>query len=168
MSVFEILGSSLPSSRLGTQSGQSFFYLFNQLRQFLLALFLAVSVDVPGHPLPVDLGRVPPLPEVISDLRHASSTWIAVLALDRLEGGAGGLFLDRRIWPRFRLDDGAVDLCRRRLPHSVGDMGVDIQCRGAGDVPDDGGQGLDVHPVLQGVGGGGRGSGRAYSRPAPG
>ena len=31
-------------------------------------------------------------------------------------------------------------------------MGVDIQGRGTGHMADDGGQGLDVHPMLQGVG----------------
>ena len=32
-------------------------------------------------------------------------------------------------------------------------MGVDIQGRGTGHMADDGGQSLDVHAVLQGVGG---------------
>ena len=39
------------------------------------------------------------------------------------------------------------------MPHFVGDVGVDVQRGGAGDVANNGGQGLDVHAMFQGVGG---------------
>ena len=45
------------------------------------------------------------------------------------------------------------DLVGGLLPHLIGHMGVDIQGRGTGHMADDDGQGLDVHAVLQGVGG---------------
>ena len=46
-----------------------------------------------------------------------------------------------------------VDADGGLLPHVVGDMGVDIQRGAAGHMADDGGQRLDVHPMLQSVGG---------------
>ena len=90
---------------------------------------------------------------MVTDLCDAARPRFAVLSFDGLEGGPGGLFRSRRFRLGFQLRNGPVDFCRRRLLHFVGDMGVDIQCRGAGDVADNGGQGLDVHPVFQGAGG---------------
>jgi len=90
---------------------------------------------------------------VVADLRDAARPRLAVFALDRLERSAGGLFRSFCLWLRLHLYDGPVDFCRRRLPHFVGDVGVDIQRCGTGDVANNGGQGLDVHAMLQGVGG---------------
>ena len=53
----------------------------------------------------------------------------------------------------FRLANTPVDFCGSLPLHIACDMGVDIQRGGTRDVPDDGGQGLDVHPMFQSVGG---------------
>ena len=53
----------------------------------------------------------------------------------------------------FRLTDAPVDGDSGLLLHLVCDMSVHIQRGSAGDVTDDGGQGLDIHPMLQGIGG---------------
>ena len=37
--------------------------------------------------------------------------------------------------------------------HIICDVSVDVQCGGAGDVADDGGQGLHIHPMFQRIGG---------------
>ena len=47
------------------------------------------------------------------------------------------------------LANALVDFYRRCPAHLIGDMGVDVQRGAAGDVTDDGGEGLDVHTVLQ-------------------
>lgn len=54
---------------------------------------------------------------------------------------------------RLRFFDTHIDFRRRFLPHLVRDMGVGVQCSGAGHMAQDGRQSLDVHSVCQSVGG---------------
>lgn len=51
-----------------------------------------------------------------------------------------------------RLADALVNLCSGLPLHIVRDVGVDVQCGGAGDVADDSGEGLHIHPMFQRVG----------------
>ncbi len=47
------------------------------------------------------------------------------------------------------MSDALIDKIGGVLAHGVGDMAVDVDGGGGADVTDDGGQGLDVHAVLQ-------------------
>ena len=89
---------------------------------------------------------------MVIDLCDAACPWLAVLSFDGLEGGPGGLFRNRGFLMRFYLCNGPVNFSRSRLPHLIGDVGVHVQRGGAGDVADNGGQGLDVHSMFQRVG----------------
>ena len=117
-------------------SGELRLHLPDQLCQLRLALGFCFRVDVPGHALPVDLGGVATLPQVVIDLGDTPGARLTVFALDWLEGSSAGrfrCFLVRRLCP----GDGPVDFVRRLLPHFVGDMGVHVQRGGTGHMADD-------------------------------
>ena len=86
-----------------------------------------------------------------ASLRH--SACLSAPPFPRLEGGHGALFWFLLLRFDFHLSDALVDLYRCPLPHLVGDMGVGVQCGGTGHMAQDGREGLNVHPVGQGVGG---------------
>ena len=52
---------------------------------------------------------------------------------------------------RIRFRDTLIDFRCRFLPHLVSDVRVGVQCSGAGHMPQDSRQGLDIHSVGQGV-----------------
>ena len=81
------------------------------------------------------------------------STCLSAPSLPRLEGGHGALLGLSLLWFDFRLGDTLADFHRRPLSHLVGDMGVGVQCGGTGHMAQDVREGLNVHPVGQGVGG---------------
>lgn len=91
---------------------------------------------------------------MVVQLVDAAGAGLAVLTLVGLEAAlVCVLLLLVRRDGSIGLADLAVDFGGRLELHGVGDVGVDVQCGGRGDVADDGGQGLDVHAVLQGHGG---------------
>lgn len=127
------------------------FHLNDHLGQEFFTFFLTVGIDVAGVLFTVwPDGGVTPLPEFFIDLGDTAGTCFAPLALVGLEGVGGwlsGCYLSHCL--RIRLSDALVDFCCRRPAHLIGDVGVDVQRGAAGDVPDDGGEGLDVHAMLQ-------------------
>ena len=129
--------------------------LLDHLRQFLLALLSGLRIHSPPDPLAVGTsGRVFALPEVVVELVDAAGAGFAVFGFVGLEAAlVGGLSLLVRRDGGIGLADLAVDLCRRLALHGVGDVGIDVQGGGRGDVADDGGQGLHIHTVLQCHGG---------------
>ena len=86
-----------------------------------------------------------------ASLRH--SACLSAPPFPRLEGGHGALFWFLLLRIDFHLGEALVDLYRCPLPHLVGDMGVGVQRGGTGHMAQDGREGLNVHPVGQGVGG---------------
>ena len=86
-----------------------------------------------------------------ADSRHSACP--AAPPFPRLEGGHGALFWLLLLRFDFHLSDALVDLYRCFLPHLIGDMGVGVQCGGAGHMAQDSGECLDVHSIGQGVGG---------------
>ena len=72
--------------------------------------------------------------------------------LSGLEGGHGALLgLSFDLCRRLRLGYAQIDFGRRCPAHLVRHMGVYVQRGGGGDVTQDGGESLDVHPVFQTV-----------------
>ena len=65
-------------------SGELRLHLPDQLCQLRLALGFCFRVDVPGHALPVDLGGVATLPQVVIDLGDTPGARLTVFALDWL------------------------------------------------------------------------------------
>ena len=130
-------------------------HLDDQRRQLLLALLTGMGVDVAGVFFAVDpLGRVAALPQVVIDLADAARPRPAV---GRTVGGE--LYWRSSFLPlRFILllylhpGDALVNISSRVPLHLAGDMGIDVQRGGGGDMPDDGGQGFHIHTVLQGHG----------------
>ena len=130
------------------------FHFGDHFRQQFFAFLLAVSIDIARTLFAIRPDRgVSTLPEFLVDLGDASCTCLAPLALVGLEG-AGGRFSGCQFSAclRFGLTDALVNLHRRRPAHLIGDMGVDVQCGAAGDVPDDSGEGLNIHAMFQGNG----------------
>ena len=89
--------------------------------------------------LPLTLGGVASLPEVVVDLGHTAGSRFAVFALHRLEGGGCGFFAGPCVLRRIYPGNAPVDAVGGLLAHFIADMGVDVQCRGAGHMADDGG-----------------------------
>ena len=103
-------------------------------------------------------GSVAALVEVVIDLVDAAGAGFADLA--GVGGEFGGVGLGDGGWfgrfcncGTFVMGDAVVDEIGGVLAHGVGDVAVDVDGGGGADVADDGGQGLDVHAVLQGGGG---------------
>ena len=70
-----------------------------------------------------------------------------------LEGAGGGFSRGSPgLYLRINFPDTLVDFHCRRPAHLIGDMGVDVQRGAAGYVPDDSGEGLDIHAMFQGNG----------------
>ena len=86
--------------------------------------------------------------------RFFASDLLSAPALFSLECGHSAflwcVFL-YRLW--IGLCDTHIDFRRRFLPHLIGDVGVGVQRGGAGHMPQNGRQGLDVHSVSQSIGG---------------
>lgn len=87
---------------------------------------------------------------MVIDLGDTARARLAPLAFVGLEGAGGGFpgccaMLYR--WISFT--DTLVDFRCRRPAHLVGDMGVDVQCGAAGNVPDDSGKCFHIHAVFQ-------------------
>lgn len=129
--------------------------LLDHLCQLLLAFLSGLGIHVPPDPFAVGTsGRVFALPEVVVELVDAAGAGFAVLALVGLEAAlVGGLSLLTRRDGSVGLADLTVDFGGRLKLHGVGDVGVDVQGGGRGDVADDHRQGFDVHAVLQCHGG---------------
>lgn len=123
--------------------------------QLFLIFLPGVPVDIPGVLFAVRPdGGVSALPEVFFDLLEVAGSWPAAGGLDggELRLRAGGIFfLPGRC--RLHARDPLVDAHRRLPAHLVGDVGVGVQSGGRRHMADDGGEGLDVHPVFQGHGG---------------
>ncbi|MBQ8829951.1 MAG: hypothetical protein IJ022_07675, partial [Burkholderiaceae bacterium] len=118
--------------------------LLDHLHQLLLALLPGLRVHIPPDPFAVDTPRrVFALPEVVIDLVQAAGAGFAVLAFVGLETALVGVL---RLLVRRHLGVGPADLTvdpgRRLELHGVGDVGVDVQGGGRGDVADDHRQGL--------------------------
>ena len=110
-----------------------------------------MGVDVAGVLFAVwPDGGIPPFPEFLIDLGDTARASLAPLTFVSLEGAVGGF---SRSGPDFYLrisfTDALIDLHRRCPAHLIGDVGVDVQCGAAGDVPDDGGECFHVHAVFQ-------------------
>ena len=91
---------------------------------------------------------------MVVDLADTAGAWLAPLSLMGLKGAGGGF--TGRSFGRLRgsvSSNPLIDFCRCGALHLVGDMGVDVQGGGTGHMADDGGEGLDIHAVLQGGGG---------------
>lgn len=131
--------------------GNLSFHFNNHFCQHHFALCLAVGIDVSGVLLAIRPdGRIPPLPQVVVDLRDASGAWFASLPFVSPEGAGSGLLRCRYgLLLGLSPTDSLVDLHRRCTAHFVGDMGVYIQRGAAGDVTDDGRERFDVHAVFQ-------------------
>ena len=128
-----------------------FLHLLDHDRQLFFAFFTGFGVDIARDPLAVGIsGGLFALPEVVVKLVDAAGSCFAVLGFIGLEAALiGVLLLLVRRHGSVSLADLTVDLYRRLLLHGVGDMGVDVQRRCGRCVPDDGGQRLDIHPMLQ-------------------
>ena len=132
------------------------FHLNDQHRQFFLALLAGMGVDVAGVLFAVDpLGRVAALPQVVIDLADAARPWPAV---GRAVGGE--LYWRNSFLPlcfilllHLHPGDALVNIPSCVPLHLAGDVGVDVQRGSGGDMSNDGGQGLYIHPILQGHGG---------------
>ena len=110
-----------------------------------------MGVDVAGVLFSVRAnGGIAPLLELLIDLGDAARTGFAPLSSVGLKC-AGSWFPGRCFGHCLRLNsaDPPVNLYSRCPAHLIGDVGVDVHRGGAGDVADDGGEGLDVHAVLQ-------------------
>lgn len=87
---------------------------------------------------------------MVVDLGDAACTCFAPLAFVGLKGAGGGLSeccSGFYLWNSF--NNALVNFCRRHLAHLIGDMGVDVQRGVAGHVPNDSGECLGVHSMLQ-------------------
>ena len=111
----------------------------DQLGQFLLTFLLGGCVDIPGHALSVDGGRVAALPQMVVDLADAAGAWLPALAFVGLEGGRSGLRrLNILFLSGFRFCDSSVNLGGSSPLHLVCHMGVDVQRGAAGHMANDG------------------------------
>ena len=120
--------------------GDFCFYFCYHFCQQCFTFFLAVGVDVSVMLFAVrsDWG-VAALPEFFVDLADAPGARLAALAFVGLEGTGGRFLRDRLIfWLRLGFADATVDFHCRCPVHLVDDATYD------------GGQGLDVHNMLQG------------------
>ena len=64
------------------------------LEQLFLTFTLGVGINVPGMPFAVrPLGRIPPLPKMVVDLRHTASSGLPLLALVGLKSGPWAHFM---------------------------------------------------------------------------
>jgi len=125
------------------------FHLSYHLCQQFFALGLAVGIDISGVLFTVRPdGGVAPFPEAFIDLSDASCASLAALSFVSLEGAGDG-FLRYCVcfWLWLSFANALVNFCRRCFPHLVRDMGVYVQRSAAGHVANDGGEGLDIHPV---------------------
>ena len=130
-------------------------HLDDQRRQLLLALLTGMGVDVAGVFFAVDpLGRVAALPQVVIDLADAARPRSAVRGMVRrkLHRRNGFLLFHFALFLYLHPGDALVNISSRVPLHLAGDMGIDVQRGGGGDMPDDGGQGFHIHTVLQGHG----------------
>ena len=101
-------------------------------------------------------GGVAAFVEVVVDLVDAAGAGFADFAGVGGEFGGVGLGDGGRFWGvdmGVAVSDALVDEIRGVLAHGVGDVAVDVDGGGGADVADDGGEGLDVHAVLQSGGG---------------
>lgn len=122
-------------------------HLLDQRFQLLLALLPGMGVDALGVLGPIRPGGgVASLEEMVVKLVDASGAGFAGAPRRRLEGFLPGRF---RIVFLHLVAEAAVDFGRGLALHLAGDVGVDVQGRGRRHVPQHGGEGLDVHAVLQ-------------------
>ena len=126
---------------------QQWFYLLPRFGVDGVDLTLALGVG----------GGIASLVEVVVDLVDAAGAGFADFA--GVGGEFGGVGLGDGGWfgrlggyGTLVVGDAAVDEIGGVLAHGVGDVAVDVDGGGGADVTDDGGQGLDVHAVLQGGG----------------
>ena len=140
----------------GAKGGDLRLHLQDQPFELLFALLPGMGIDVAGPLFAVWPHRgVAALPEVLVDLADTPG---ARPAAGQLYGYKGLLLLpDSRLPLRLRLHlrrcDPLVDVQGSFPSHLVGDVGIGIQCGRRGDMTDDGGEGLHIHPVFQGQGG---------------
>ena len=125
--------------------------LLDEHLQFLLTLLPGVGVDafrVLGAVRPG--GRVAALKEVVVNLSNAAGSRLSGAPHDRLEVSER-IFLSR-VLCHF-IAQATVDFGGSFTQHIAGDVGVDVQGGGRRHVAQHGGEGLDIHAVLQGHGG---------------
>ena len=142
--------ASFSNRRLSAATSR--FHLDYHLRQQFLALLLGVGIDVSGLFPPIGpLYSIPSVPSVALALGLAQIAAPPVPAFPSLWLEAGHCMADLCLGHICRwglLGNALVDLHRRRFLHIVSNMGIAVQGRGAGYMAYNGGQGLDVHPLL--------------------
>ena len=122
-------------------------HLLDERLQLLFALLPGVGVDALGVLGAIRPGGgVAPLEEMVIELVDAPGAWLPGAPRRRLEGFLPGRF---RVVFLHLVAEAAVDFGRGLTLHLAGDVGVDVQGRGRRHVPQHGGEGLDVHTVLQ-------------------
>ena len=82
LTVYQILTSPNPKLR---------FHLLNQRLKLDLALFLAVSIDIPRDALTIDGWRISPFPHIFADLVDRARSALAIFGLVGLEFHRFGL-----------------------------------------------------------------------------
>lgn len=128
-------------------------HLPDQHLQLCLALLPGVGVDTFGMLCTVRPGGgVATLEEVVIELVDASSAGLSDAPHDRLEVGQGILRCLRSVL-RYFVAQAPVDLGGGFAEHVAGDVGVDVQRGCRRYVAQHGGEGFDVHAVLQRHGG---------------
>lgn len=143
------------------------FHLLDQVCQQCLTFPSGLSVHIAGVFFAIwPDGGVAALPQMVVDLADTAGAWLAALALVGLKGAGGGFAGRSFSGVRGGVSSNPlIDFCRCGALHLVGDMGVDVQGSGAGHMADDGGEGLDIHAVLQGGGGEGMPLRYNYDKP---
>ena len=125
--------------------------LLDEHFQFLLTLLPGVGVDAFGVLGAVRPGgRVAALEEVVVDLGDAAGSGLSGAPHDRLE--VSERICLRRVL-RYLIAQSPVDLGGGLAKHVAGDVGVNVQGGGRRHMAQHGGEGLDVHAVLQRHGG---------------
>ena len=110
-----------------------------------------MRIHIPRVLFAVDPRRgVLPLKEVVVDLADAARSGLADFAHVRLKANDGGrICLQRRLVREFCFADAAVDLPRSGVLHVVGNVRINVQRRGCGNMAQHGGERFYVHPILQ-------------------
>ena len=121
-----------------------------QLFAFLLSTGMNLSCFQPSI-WPCDRIASNPLTVLISTERPGSLPALSLPGRPKIGHRSCG-FHFRCEFRRFCFPNTLVNFSGGLLLHIISDVCVDIQRSGTGDVPDDGGQSLYIHPMLQSVG----------------
>ena len=135
-------------------SGYLRFHICYHRRQQPFAFLLSSGIDLSCFQpsiWPCDRIASNPLTVLIFTERPGSPPALSLPDRPKI-GHRGHGFCYRCGLRHFRLADTPVDPGGGLSLHIACDMGVDIQRSGTGDVPDDGRQGLDIHPMFQSIG----------------